>query len=255
MLSNWIPVDVLPALKDGEVQLWQIQLSGATGLSERYSTLLSPSEQAHASRFRHGQAREHFTVGRACLKILLGNALAVDSRSITIETGPNGKPETRLLDGDNIFFNVAHSKNTILIALSRQGLVGVDVEYLDRLTDMMEVARSNFTEGEIASLTAIAELGARNRAFYRYWTRKEAVAKADGRGLLLSLSSFDISHDSTSLHPVRLSESSDGEGKLFFVSDLDLGDQAAGALALESPSCEVSRLIFPLDVLQGRPDR
>lgn len=248
MLSNWIPVDVLPALKDGEVQLWQIQLSDTSGLSERYSTLLSPSEQAHASRFRHDQAREHFTIGRACLKILLGNALAVDSRSITIEIGPNGKPEIRFFNGDKIFFNVAHSKNTILIALSRQGLVGVDVEYFDRLTDMMEVARSNFTEGEIASLAAIAEPEVRNRAFYRYWTRKEAVAKADGRGLLLSLSSFDVSHGSTSLHPVRVSESSDGEGKLYFVSDVDLGDQAAGALALESPSWNVSRLIFPLDV-------
>jgi 4'-phosphopantetheinyl transferase len=248
MLSDWIPADVLPALKDGEVQLWQIQLSDTSGLSERYSTLLSPSEQSHASRFRHGQAREHFTVGRACLKILLGNALAVNSRSIKIETGPNGKPETRLLNGSNIFFNVAHSKNTILIALDRQGLVGVDVEYFDRLTDIMEVARSNFTEDEIASLAAIVEPEARNRAFYRYWTRKEAVAKADGRGLLLSLSSFDVSHDSTSLHPVRVRESSDGEGKLYFVSDLDLGDQAAGALALESSSCVVTRLIFPLDV-------
>jgi 4'-phosphopantetheinyl transferase len=248
MLSSWIPVDVLPALEDDEVQLWQIQLSGTSGLSERYSALLSPSEQAHASRFRHGQAREHFIVGRACLKILLGNALAVDSRSIEIETGPNGKPEIRLLNRGNIFFNVAHSKNTILIALSRQGLVGVDVEYLDRLTDMMDVARSNFTEGEIASLAAIAEPEARKRAFYRYWTRKEAVAKADGRGLLLSLSSFDVSHDSTSLHPVRVSESPDGEGKLYFVSDLDLGDEAAGAIALESPGCKVIRLIFPLDV-------
>lgn len=255
MLSNWIPVDVLPALKDGEVQLWQIQLRGTPGLLERYSTLLSPSEQAHASRFRHGQAREHFTVGRACLKILLGNALAVDSRSIKIETGPNGKPETRLLNGDNIFFNVAHSKNTILIALGRQGLVGVDVEYVDRPTDMMEVARSNFTEDEIASLAAIAEPETRNRAFYRFWTRKEAVAKADGRGLLLSLSSFDVSHASTNLHPVRVNGSSNGGGKLYFVSDLDLGNQAAGAIALESPSCNVTRLIFPLDVSQGRPDR
>jgi 4'-phosphopantetheinyl transferase len=248
MLSNWIPVDVLPALKDGEVQLWQIQLSGKSGLSERYSALLSPSEQAHASRFRHGQAREHFTVGRACLKILLGNALAVDALSIKIETGPNKKPEIRLLNGDNIFFNVAHSKNTILIAFGRQGRVGVDVEYFDRLTDMMEIARSNFTEDEITSLAAIAEPEARNRVFYRFWTRKEAVAKADGRGLLLSLSSFDVSHNSTILHPVRVSEPSDRDGKLYFVSDLDLGDEAAGAIALESPSCKVTRLIFPLDI-------
>jgi 4'-phosphopantetheinyl transferase len=112
----------------------------------------------------------------------------------------------------------------------------------------MEVARCNFTEDENASLAAIADWEARTRVFYRYWTRKEAVAKADGRGLLLSLSSFDVSYDSTNLHPVRVSESADEEGKLYFVSDLDLGNEAAGAIALESPSCNVTRLIFPLDV-------
>jgi 4'-phosphopantetheinyl transferase len=248
MLSNWIPVNALPRLETDEVQLWRIQLDGTSGLSERYNSLLSPSEQAHASRFRLDQAREHFIVGRACLRVLLGNAFGADSSSIEIETGVNGKPETHFFNASNIFFNVAHSKNTILIALGRQGVLGVDVEYFDRLTDIMEVARCNFTEDENASLAAIADWEARTRVFYRYWTRKEAVAKADGRGLLLSLSSFDVSYDSTNLHPVRVSESADEEGKLYFVSDLDLGNEAAGAIALESPSCNVTRLIFPLDV-------
>jgi 4'-phosphopantetheinyl transferase len=248
MLSNWIPVDALPPLEGDEIQLWRIQLNGTPGLCERYNSLLSPPEQAHASRFRLDQAREHFIVGRGCLRILLGNASGTDSRSIDIGTGAHGKPETHLFNASNIFFNVAHSKNTILIALGRQGVLGVDVEYFDRMTDIMEVARFNFTKGETASLAAIVDMEARKRAFYRYWTRKEAIAKADGRGLLLSLSSFDVSHDSTNLHPVRVRESAEEEGKLYFVSDLELGDEAAGALALESPSCRVARLIFPLDV-------
>ncbi len=232
-----------------EVQLWRIQLNGAPSLSERYNALLSPPEQAHASRFRLDQAREHFIVGRACLRTLLGNAFGTDSHSIEIGTGVHGKPETHFFNASNIFFNVAHSKDTILIALGRQGVLGVDVEYFDRPTDIMEVARCNFTEDENISLAAIEDSEARTRAFYRYWTRKEAVAKADGRGLLLPLSSFNVSHDSTNLHPVRVSESPDEVGKLYFVSDLDLGDEAAGALALEAPNCKVTRMLFPLDVL------
>jgi 4'-phosphopantetheinyl transferase len=247
MLNNWIPVDALPPLEANEVQLWRIQLNGTSGLSERYNSLLTPPEQAHASRFRLEQAREHFIVGRACLRVLLGEAFGIDSRSVEIETGVHGKPETHF-NASNIFFNVAHSKYTILIALGRQGVLGVDVEYFDRLTDIMEVARCNFTEEETASLAAITDSDARARVFYRYWTRKEAVAKADGRGLLLSLSSFDVSYDSTNLHPVRVSESADPEGKLYFVSDIDLGDEAAGALAMDTSGCKVTRLIFPLDV-------
>jgi 4'-phosphopantetheinyl transferase len=245
MLSNWIPVDTLPPL-DSEVQLWQIQLSSAANPSEHYKSLLSPLEQAHAEQYRHDQAREHFTIGRACLRILLGNAVSTDPRSVVISTGIHGKPETPAVDGKNIFFNIGHSKDMILIALSRQGILGVDVEYFDRQTDIMEVAGCNFTEKETASLASITDPEARIRLFYRYWTRKEAVAKADGRGLLLPLSSFDVSHDSTNLHPVCVSDSTDDAGKSYFVSDLELGDGAAGALAVESSNCGVTELIFPL---------
>jgi 4'-phosphopantetheinyl transferase len=253
MLSNWIPVDTLPALEDDEVQLWQIQLSATAKLSERFHSLLTPSEQAHAKRYRHGQAREHFAIGRACLRILLGNAGGTDPRSVEISAGVHGKPETPAVGRQSIFYNVGHSKDTVLIALGRQGTLGVDVEYFDRQTDIMEVAHANFTEEEINFLALAGDPKARIRLFYRYWTRKEAVAKADGRGLLLSLSSFDVSHESTNLHPVRVSESPNDSGKLYFVSDLDLGSEAAGALALESSHCRVTELIFPLMSYSGLP--
>jgi len=253
MLSNWIPVDTLPALEDNEVQLWRIQLSAAAKLSELYHSLLSPPEQAHAERCRPGQAREHFTIGRACLRILLGNAIGIDSDSIKISAGLHGKPETPAIGGQGIFFNVGHSKDTVLIALGRQGALGVDVEYFDRKTDIMEVASCNFTEQETNSLASIADPEARIRLFYRYWTRKEAVAKADGRGLLLSLSSFDVSHESTNLHTVRVSDPPDDGGKLYFVSDLDLGSEAAGALALESSNCRVTELLFPVTSYRRPP--
>jgi 4'-phosphopantetheinyl transferase len=247
MLSNWIPVDTLPVLDDNEVQLWRIHPSDAANSGEHYSALLSPLERAHAERYRQAQAREHFIIGRACLRILLGNVIGIDSKSINISAGRHGKPETPPVDGQSIFFNVAHSKDTILIALGRQSALGVDVEYFDRKTDIMEVASSNFTEEETNTLASIADQEVRIRLFYRYWTRKEAVAKADGRGLLLSLSSFDVSHESTHLHPVRLNDSPGKNGTLYYVSDLDLGSEATGALALESSNCRVAEFIFPLE--------
>jgi 4'-phosphopantetheinyl transferase len=252
MLNKWIPVDKLPVLEADEIQLWRIQLNGDAELCEHYNSLLSLKEQAQANRCRSGQAREHFTVGRACLRILLGNALGIDPGSIEISTGVNGKPEIPNVGGHSIFFNVGHSKNTILIALGHQGALGVDVEYFDRLTNIMEVARYNFTDDETSSLAAIADEETRIQVFYRYWTRKEAIAKADGRGLLLPLSSFDVSHGPAKLHPVRLQESSDDEGKLYFVSDLDLGNEAAGAIAFESPDCRSTELIFPVNDMVHR---
>jgi 4'-phosphopantetheinyl transferase len=249
MVSDWKQIDILPPLEAGEVQLWRIDLAGATGLHNRFTKLLSPSEQLHASRYRLDQAQVHFSVGRACLRTLLGNATRLDPLSIAITTGVHGKPEAPDLNGHRVNFNVAHSKDTILIALSREGPVGVDVEYFDRPTDIMDVAKHNFTETETSSLEAIADPQTRHRTFYRYWTRKEAVLKADGRGLIASLASFDVSFESLHQHPIRMRKSTDDQGKLFFVSDLTLGIEAAAAIALESPDYPIKQLIFPLNRL------
>ncbi|MBB5343275.1 4'-phosphopantetheinyl transferase family protein [Tunturibacter empetritectus] len=246
MSSDWKQVDILPPLETGEVQLWRIDLAGATGLHDRFAPLLTPPEQLHANRCRPGRVQDHFSIGRACLRILLGNASGLDPRSLPISTGVHGKPELSPINGDSIAFNVAHSEDTILIALTRTGAVGVDVEYFDRSTDIMEVAQYNFTSGENQYLAAIADPHSRIKTFYRYWTRKEAVLKADGRGLIASLASFDISLESVHLHPVRIGQSTDDQGKLFFVSDLTLNIEAAAAISFESPELPLRQLIFPL---------
>lgn len=245
VLTNpWSPAARLPALEDHEVHLWRIDLTDVASHTPRYTSLLTPEEQAEARR-RIGQVRDHFTIGRACVRVLLGNALGVDPREVTLTKGVHGKPETPAFRGRNISFNLAHSKNTLLIALRRKGAIGVDVEYFDRATDIMEVARANFTKSEVKVL-AEADPKTRLQTFYRYWTRKEAIGKADGRGLLLPLASFDVSLEPINTHPVPVSESPSEPGKLYFVSDLDLGDQAAGALALESYDAPVRSFIFPL---------
>jgi 4'-phosphopantetheinyl transferase len=246
MSNKWNLVSDLPPLEADEVHLWRIDLADAAGLAGRYTSLLSVSEQADANRRRVGQVRDHFILGRACSRVLIGSALGMSSSKINIVKGIHGKPEIPAIDGHGISFNLAHSKDTLLIALRRQGSVGVDVEYFDRSIDIMEVALANFTENESNSLAAIADPQARLTAFYSYWTRKEAVGKADGRGLLVPLASFDVSVESMNSHPVHVKDSPDQEGKLYFVSDLDLGDTMAGALALESSEARIRSLIFPL---------
>ena len=245
MSNKWTLAAALPPLETGEVQLWRVDLDGITVPISRYTSLLNAAEHTHAARLRAGQTRDHFTVGRACLRILLGNTLEVDPREIGIENGAHGKPEIQAVHGHGVSFNVAHSKGTILLALNRQSAVGIDVEHIDPSTDIMEVARGNFTENESASLEAIADPELRLRTFYSYWTRKEAVGKADGRGLLLSLTSFDVASESANSQPVRVNDSTDTKEKLYFVSDLDLGKGIAGALALESSELRVKKLLFP----------
>jgi 4'-phosphopantetheinyl transferase len=245
MSHEWNSVDALPPLENDEVQLWRIELDDTTGLLDRYASLLNTAEQTRANRRSVGQVRDHFTIGRACLRLLLGNALAMDAHDVDITKGIHGKPEIKAIGERSVSFNLAHSKDTILIALRRHGALGVDVEHIDRSADLMDVARDNFTENESNSLAAIADPQERLRTFYIYWTRKEAIGKADGRGLLLPMASFDVSFETMDSQPIQVSSPGVGD-QLYFVSDLNVGDKAAAALALESPVASLSKFIFPL---------
>jgi phosphopantetheinyl transferase len=68
--------------------------------------------------------------------------------------------------------------------------IGVDVEFVRPMSNLEDIAASVYTPGELASLLQ-AQGEARERLFFRYWTRKESYIKAIGKGLSIPLNSFD----------------------------------------------------------------
>src|SRR5690606_40514070 len=77
-----------------------------------------------------------------------------------------------------------------LIGVSRGGAIGVDIEVVSA-TPPYEVASMTFAPSERQMLEAAPE---RAELFYRLWVRKEALAKAIGRGLSLNLRDIAV-HD------------------------------------------------------------
>jgi 4'-phosphopantetheinyl transferase len=169
---------------------------------------------------------------------------------VPITLNAHGKPEIASAS-DALFFNVAHSRETILIALGREGRVGVDIEYLDRETDALEIARNSFTPNEFRLIEQAGDPADQRRAFFRCWTRKEAVMKADGRGLSIPLSAIEVPvADQAVSTPVRIAESGLGGSELWFVTDLALGDGIAGALAVSLPKLRLRAYGLPLGRLR-----
>jgi 4'-phosphopantetheinyl transferase len=74
-------------------------------------------------------------------------------------------------------------------AVSRSGVVGVDVEAVSRDTDLAGLAQRFFAPPEAAAVAAASGLEQRE-AFFRFWTLKEAYMKARGLGLSLPLDSY-----------------------------------------------------------------
>jgi 4'-phosphopantetheinyl transferase len=245
MVGEWLLIDELPSLGDEEVQIWRIDLPSADMSPTGYICLLSEEEQARAERLRAGLVRLQFVVARAALRVLLGNCLALDPTAVSITQTSFGKPET-----PEVFYNVAHSGAAILIALCRAHRVGIDVEYFSRQVDALEIAKNSFAESEVRALSAIRDVEELRRAFFRCWTRKEAVIKADGRGLSLPLDAFEVPvGEMTPSSRIIISVSRETQIEPFYVSDLPCGDEVAAAFATAGPHSGWHGFLLPLNLL------
>jgi 4'-phosphopantetheinyl transferase len=86
-----------------------------------------------------------------------------------------------------------------LVAFTRVGEVGIDVEAIDRRVDALEVASAYFSRTELAMVAELAG-AAQVERFLRIWTRKEAVLKAAGTGVAGGVDRVDGSRDGVVVH-------------------------------------------------------
>jgi 4'-phosphopantetheinyl transferase len=111
---------------------------------------------------------------------------------VLIEIGAQGKPFLGAIAArTDLQFNLAHSGELALVAVTRGCPVGVDVERLRPIEHWTEIASRYFHPAEVAAIAASIE-GERNTGFLRCWTQKEAILKAFGVGLGHSLQSFAV---------------------------------------------------------------
>ena len=89
-----------------------------------------------------------------------------------------------------IDFNISHTHNCVVCALSKEHRVGIDVEEVVSI-DITEF-RAQFHEQEWNLIECSTD---RCYQFYNSWTRKEAVIKADGRGLSIPLKKLSVIPD------------------------------------------------------------
>ncbi len=85
-----------------------------------------------------------------------------------------------LLADEAMRFSVSHSGEIALFAFSEAREVGVDIEALRPIESADTIAAHILSRGELRAYAAARDKVA---AFLRFWTRKEALAKALGDGL------------------------------------------------------------------------
>jgi 4'-phosphopantetheinyl transferase len=130
---------------------------------------------------------------------------------------------------DEIDFNISHSGNYVVCVISKNSRVGVDVE---------EVKDVDFNDFEFALSIKDREVIDNSEngftEFFKIWTKKEAIAKANGKGLGLPLSEMNI-----------YTKLVDCEGELWNTSYIDIEDTHPICIAFQGDKEIIIKKIIP----------
>jgi 4'-phosphopantetheinyl transferase len=139
-----------------------------------------------ASKFRFIQGVQRKILGDALMRVAVGLNYGIKPDEIRISVGTAGKPY--LLSHPNIFYNISHSGEWVVVALS-DFEVGIDVEKVKKVN--ISIAERFFSEDEKKQLFSLPE-NSRIEHFFDLWTLKESFLKAIGTGLTKPLNCFSV---------------------------------------------------------------
>lgn len=159
--------------------MWRVPLSEND--PEELADLLSPVECIRAQRFHFERDRTRFICGRGLLRTILGRYLDTDPRALAFAEGAHGKPELTGV-ASSLRFNLSHSDDLMLVAVTRARAVGVDLEMI-RENVPVETLADYYFEPEDAWHLRLLPPPQRVWRFYELWTSTEARLKADGSGI------------------------------------------------------------------------
>ncbi|MBO1334098.1 4'-phosphopantetheinyl transferase superfamily protein [Streptomyces sp. VRA16 Mangrove soil] len=103
----------------------------------------------------------------------------------------HGRPRV-VAPATRLDFSLSRSGAYWLLAVTAGGQVGIDLEVHGGL-DLAGMAEVALSAGELAALDTLGSEPEREAFFLRSWTRKEAILKAAGIGIVAELRSLDVS--------------------------------------------------------------
>lgn len=223
---------------------------GLLSLSENqrkaFLEILSPEEKEKAFRFHFEKDRTAYIAARGMLRQLLAQYLDEKPESIHFGYTSFGKPFLKHpLHNAKVHFNLSHAGNLGLFAFSSEAEIGIDIEFIREDFSIDSIVDHYFCSPEIQAIQNTDPSNAFS-LFFKFWTRKEAILKAMGKGLSFPLEKCNVSHvKELEFSPVILSDSQE-ENPVWYVRDLLPGKNYAAALALKKTNVELSLWDFPL---------
>ena len=214
------------------IEVWKIHLAVSTQCHQRLLEYLSDAERTIAGRFQLPVDRYRYELCHAAVREILAMRLNTTPIKLRFETNMSGKP---FLAGREaaVQFNLSHSHDLAVLAVTTAAAVGIDIEYCRPLPEWASLSRRVCTPGERALL---ASNGDAQTLFYHCWTGKEAVLKCLGVGLAYSPHAFEVLDEGAELRSqVDLHRIETQHKEVLALQGLNnLPDGYLGALALQA---------------------
>jgi len=241
------------ALSPDQIDLWFLftdKVATASELTVRYRDFLDEEERRQEQRFHFARDRHRYLLTRALVRTVLSRYIPVSATDWRFEPSAYGRP---IIANDHelareLSFNISHTDGLIVLAVTRGGAVGVDLECRGRDADL-EVADRYFSPMEVRALRSLP-LEAQRHRFLDLWTLKESYIKARGMGLSIPLDKFSIDLDRATSSAIIFDGDFDDEPGRWRFYQLYPSQEHLGALCVQRhlgmPARLVARNIVPL---------
>jgi 4'-phosphopantetheinyl transferase len=229
-----IPPDDL-RLERHRADVWRVFLDVRSEPLQQMESALSADELQRASRFHFEKDRHRYLLAHASLRDILARYLQCEPRVLIFSASEYGKP---FLAGRDVQFNLSHSGDIALIAVTRGRRIGVDVEQIRADVEIEKLASRYFSPREVSELMVLHP-EEQIIGFYNCWTRKEAYIKAQGMGLSLPLDSFDVSLAPGEPAILRATRPDTSEAARWSLHSFAIEPNYIAALAVEGDGLEI----------------
>ena len=167
-----------------DVVIYKVDVSEDDSREALAIRMLDDEELERSQRFVFPGPRRRFALCRAALRSVLCLRIGCSNDDLKFGASDQEKPYALIRSEPIQFgFNVSHSGDYGLIAISESPTLGVDVEFRRHHPNLDLLVSTVLSPAEKAQIASVDDLGEKNSLFFDFWTVKEAVLKAVGVGM------------------------------------------------------------------------
>lgn len=182
---------MISSLSSNVVIIHRLNLTHVGSFDDSVWQQLTGEEQRRAKRLRVASAQNQFVLTRTWLRSVLANYCELRAIDIPLAYSNHGKPHLDHPELSRFQFNLTHSRDIALLAITLDRPVGIDLEWIDPKRDFQALASRYYSPKEQAWLKQFED-DKLSDEFYHIWVRKEAWLKAMGKGITMALEAMDV---------------------------------------------------------------